>query len=76
MRIVIHREYDDYEPVILGYVDADIGDPEEIDKVVADEWSAFQETEPDSDGLFIEWLLENTGWGEFVPDIQHEVIVN
>lgn len=76
MRLVIVRKYDDFDPVILGYVDADTKNRDEIEKVVADEWSSFQETEPDSDTLFIEWLLENTGWEEYIPPTELEIVVD
>lgn len=67
MLVNIIRAWDDHEPVVLGAVGVSLVDPVKIKDEIEEAWDLFQETEPDSDNDFIDWMIKTC------PELFHEV---
>ncbi len=58
-RIDIHRSFDDLDPVYLGTVNV-LADLEEqrVHDLLDELWEAFSQSEPDSDGQFVDFVID------------------
>lgn len=67
------RDYDDHDPVVLGQAETDMGD-EQAEQLVQMAWGDFQDSRPDSDSQFIDWLVEKHGFRKVDDDFTDVII--
>lgn len=61
MKIRIVRQYDDFDPIVLGQVDMTGVSDLDASDIINTAWLRFQETEPNTDSEFIKYLTDKFG---------------